>query len=469
MKVNGLMIDCSRLMERHEYYRRLVDFMADWGMNALVLHFSDDFGLAVRLPGFGSLAMPRAFSTRDIRNLTAHAKSRGIDIIPELEVFGHTRYLTDHPDYAHLFAGRKTRRLLFNAIDPLNAETLRLMRKLIRSTAKVFPSDFLHLGCDEVNLKDYCRERGMDEADVWTDYVNAMAGEALAAGKKPMIWGDHPAADGRIAAKLRKDLILVEWRYTAGIRDTVLPVLERAGFTDFIVAPSLACYSHRFLPPEAALENTKRMARIGARHRVMGLVNTIWCPWRYLQNALYYGIAYSALSVRGGGPVDKKAFHGEFAAKVLGTELARPLDRFLTAYPKMSINNVLARKIASKNPAFIESEWDELRRVNTLGRRALPAAEAYTPKRNADIWEGMVLACLAAWLCSEWCLLRAEPSCTAERRAAFNALLRSTRRRLDAEWDRTRYADDPQKRRTAFPDHADQYALVLMKRLSYLK
>ncbi|MCX6993248.1 MAG: hypothetical protein NT011_08930 [Kiritimatiellaeota bacterium] len=41
MKISGIMIDCSRLLERHAYYYRLIDFMADWETNTLVWYFTD--------------------------------------------------------------------------------------------------------------------------------------------------------------------------------------------------------------------------------------------------------------------------------------------------------------------------------------------------------------------------------------------------------------------------------------------
>jgi N-acetyl-beta-hexosaminidase len=58
MKMNGLLIDWARLLEPLTYYYRLITFMSDWMMNPLVLHFSDDLGLAVKLPGFEYLATP---------------------------------------------------------------------------------------------------------------------------------------------------------------------------------------------------------------------------------------------------------------------------------------------------------------------------------------------------------------------------------------------------------------------------
>ena len=50
--IDGVLIDCSRTMERHEYYFKLIDFMAEWGLNTLFFHFTDDHGCAVQLPGF---------------------------------------------------------------------------------------------------------------------------------------------------------------------------------------------------------------------------------------------------------------------------------------------------------------------------------------------------------------------------------------------------------------------------------
>jgi hypothetical protein len=40
LKINGLLIDCARTIEKHGYYSLLVDFMADWGMNTLLFHFT---------------------------------------------------------------------------------------------------------------------------------------------------------------------------------------------------------------------------------------------------------------------------------------------------------------------------------------------------------------------------------------------------------------------------------------------
>ncbi len=79
--------------------------MAEWGMATLVFHFTDDHGCAVRLPAFERLALPNTFSAEKAKELVEFAARRGIEVIPELEAFGHTRCLTGRPEHAHLYAG----------------------------------------------------------------------------------------------------------------------------------------------------------------------------------------------------------------------------------------------------------------------------------------------------------------------------------------------------------------------------
>ncbi|MGE5530081.1 MAG: family 20 glycosylhydrolase, partial [Patescibacteria group bacterium] len=436
--MNGLLFDCSRLLEPLGYYRRLIAFMAEWGMDTLVLHFADDYGCALRLPGFEELAMPGAFTSDELQELIGFARDRGIEVIPEIEAFGHTRYITDHPRYRHLYAGRWTRNLRFNAIDPLHPETHRLMRRLIAVVAEAFPSRYLHLGCDEVNMEDYCRQKGLAVDAVWTRYVNGLIELAHKAGKTPMIWADHVAGKEEIARRLRKDVVLVDWRYDPDIEDDVIPRLKQAGFRDLVAAPSVACWRHRFLPTAEALENTARMALYAARHDILGVITTVWCPWRYLQNAMYYGIAYSARAAAAGGRPDPEEFNRDFARRVFGTDLTPALAAFLADWPELAIDRILAQKIARRRPAFTCEEIGRLRAVNRLGRRVLRAVEGYVPRANPDIWGGMVLAACCAWLCSEGMLLRLLSSPARTRKDRYNRLLAGARREMDAEWDRTR-------------------------------
>ncbi len=463
--VNGLMIDCSRLIERHDYYFRLVDFMADWGMNTLLLHFSDDHGLAIALPGFEDLAVTEAFGRTEIEALVAHAGERGIDIIPELETFGHTRYITDVPTYAHLAAEEYSDVLRFNAVDPLHPGVITLMERLIQATGDLFASDYIHLGCDEVDITRYCQERGLDEQAVWTDYVNQMIWLARQAGKEPMIWADHPTRDEEIARRLRKDVILVDWRYDPAVEEGVLPRRRTMGFERLVVAPSLACWHQRFLPTTRALRNTERMIEFGQRHEALGVINTVWCPYRYLQNALWYGVAYSAHVAEHGPATDLRAFHRRFTRDMFGGALTDELHDYLTRWPGFDIWPTISRASLDPNVALAAEEDAHLRQVNRLGRELLPFAARFEPDDGHDVWRGMTLAAQCAWLISERHVLASQKAVARRRRDAYRRLLSEVRAALETEWDATRFPDDPQKAEPKFVERRDQYALILMRDL----
>lgn len=92
-KMRGLMLDAGRVPEKLEYYRRMVEFCAEWGFNTLQFRLADDQGSALRFTSVpGILTHKNAFTGDQLRSLAEYSRSRGVDMIPELESFGHTGF-----------------------------------------------------------------------------------------------------------------------------------------------------------------------------------------------------------------------------------------------------------------------------------------------------------------------------------------------------------------------------------------
>jgi len=68
--------------------------MAEWGLNTLWWHFADDEGFTLKLSGHPELASPRALSKAKMKRLLDKAGQLGIDVVPEVESLGHTRWIT---------------------------------------------------------------------------------------------------------------------------------------------------------------------------------------------------------------------------------------------------------------------------------------------------------------------------------------------------------------------------------------
>ena len=140
-KMRGLMVDAGRVPESLEYYRRIVDFCADWELNALHFRLADDQGSALNFASVRDLVTHKnAFAPEQLRSLAEHAKTRGIDLIPELESFGHTGYITRSAAYAHLLDRETQGPSEFTGVIPVHPETLELFNKLYLEVATIFPS-----------------------------------------------------------------------------------------------------------------------------------------------------------------------------------------------------------------------------------------------------------------------------------------------------------------------------------------
>ena len=78
-----------------DYYRRLIAFSADWGFNALVFRLADDQGAAIRFESHPEFFTHKnALTAAQVRELVAYGQQRGVELIPEIESFGHTKFIT---------------------------------------------------------------------------------------------------------------------------------------------------------------------------------------------------------------------------------------------------------------------------------------------------------------------------------------------------------------------------------------
>src|SRR6476619_6734105 len=93
LRLRGFMVDPPRTPESMDYYRRLIAFSADWGFNALVFRLADDQGAAIRFESHPEFFTHKnALTAAQVRELVAYGQQRGVELIPEIESFGHTKF-----------------------------------------------------------------------------------------------------------------------------------------------------------------------------------------------------------------------------------------------------------------------------------------------------------------------------------------------------------------------------------------
>jgi hexosaminidase len=159
----GLMIDVSRHFVPIDTLKRNIDGLAATKMNVLHLHLSDDQGFRMaskefpKLTGMGSDG--KFYTQEEVRELIAYAGDRGIRVVPEFDMPGHTTaWFVGYPAIASGPGPYQIERkwgIFDPAMDPTREETYTFLDKFIGEMAEVFPDHYFHIGGDEVNGKQW--------------------------------------------------------------------------------------------------------------------------------------------------------------------------------------------------------------------------------------------------------------------------------------------------------------------------
>ena len=301
------MVDAGRVPESLDYYRRVIEFCAEWDLNTLHFRLTDDQGSALRFTSVPDLVTHRnAFTPEQLRGLADYSKHHGVDLIPEIESFGHTGYITRSPAYAHILDSSPQNASEFTGVCPVDPETLHIFEKLYRETTAIFPSVYLHGGCDEVNWGGSALSRKALEtrtrAQIWAEYLNSLHRIAQSLGKEFIVWGDVVVhKEPTILPQLNKNIIVMDWNYSetspGKIEETYLKI--RANGSRAIGAPALIRY---LWGPRAGTQQLRNIDAFADSYRrpddpaSLGVVLTNWIPSRYIQNSIWDGFAYAAVA-----------------------------------------------------------------------------------------------------------------------------------------------------------------------------
>ena len=221
----GLLIDVSRHFIPIDVLKRNVDGLAAVKMNVLHWHLSDDQGFRVeskkfpRLQEMGSDGM--YYTQGEIRDFIAYAHQRGVRIVPEFDMPGHSRsWVIGYPELAS-GTGPYTLENGDPIMDPTREATYKFLDKFIGEMAKLFPDAYFHIGGDEVDgkewdknpkIQEFIHAHGMKSNQDLQAYFNQRLQKILAKNHKIMVGWDeilHP--------DLPKTIVVQSWRGQASL------------------------------------------------------------------------------------------------------------------------------------------------------------------------------------------------------------------------------------------------------------
>jgi hexosaminidase len=159
----GLMIDSSRHFIPVEVIKRNIDGLEAVKMNVFHWHLSDNQGFRVESHKFPKLQESGSdglyYTQEQIRDVTAYARDRGVRVVPEFDMPGHsTAWFAGYPELASGKGPYQIERkwgVFDPAMDPTSEKTYKFLNELVGEMAKLFPDQFFHIGGDEVNGKEW--------------------------------------------------------------------------------------------------------------------------------------------------------------------------------------------------------------------------------------------------------------------------------------------------------------------------
>jgi hexosaminidase len=239
----GLMIDVCRHWMPVEVVKRNLDGMAAVKLNVFHWHLSDNQGFRVESKVFPKLQEMGSdghyYTQEQVKNVIAYARDRGIRVVPEFDMPGHTTaWFVGYPVLASGPGPYTIERhwgIFDPVMDPTREEVYQFLDRFIGEMAALFPDEYFHIGGDEVNgkqwnsssrIRAYLTAHGMKtDADLQAYFEQRVVALVLKHGKKVIGWDEvlHPGVP--------KDIMIQSWRGQKSLAEAA-----RGGYTGILSA-----------------------------------------------------------------------------------------------------------------------------------------------------------------------------------------------------------------------------------------
>ncbi|WP_063891781.1 family 20 glycosylhydrolase [Paenibacillus sp. Soil787] len=274
----GLMLDVARHFFAVDQVKRQIDLASQYKINKLHMHLSDDQAWRIEIKSRPDLVQigskgqvgggPGGYYTQEqFKDIVSYAAERYIEVIPEIDMPGHTNaalasYGELNPD-GQRKAMRTDTAVGYSSLMPRSEVTYTFVDDVIRELAAISPSPYIHIGGDEAQsttAADY---------DYFIGRVTTIVNNY---GKKVIGWDPSDTSSGATS-----DSILQDWHCT-----TSTGTSAKTKGMKVIVSPANAYLDQKYYS-DTPLGLTWR-----------GLINTNtaynWNPTDCISGANIYGI-----------------------------------------------------------------------------------------------------------------------------------------------------------------------------------
>ncbi|KAK9684152.1 hypothetical protein RND81_10G190100 [Saponaria officinalis] len=192
----GLLIDTSRHYLPTYVIKQIIDSMSYAKLNVLHWHIIDEESFPIETPTYpylwkGAYSKWERYTVEDANEIVNFAKTRGVHVMPEMDVPGHARsWGVGYPD---LWPSSTCK----EPLDVSKNFTFDVISGILNDLRSIFPFELFHLGGDEVNtgcwnttphIKQWLIDHNMTTKDAYRYFVLEAQELAISNNRTPVNW-----------------------------------------------------------------------------------------------------------------------------------------------------------------------------------------------------------------------------------------------------------------------------------------
>jgi len=274
----GLLIDPCRHWMPVDVIKRNLDAMAAVKMNVLHWHLTEDQGFRVEshtFPKLHQMGSDGNFYTQEqIRDIIAYAGDRGIRVVPEFDIPGHTTsWFVGYPELASAPGPYTIERhygIMNPAMNPAQEYTYEFLDQFLSEMAELFPDEYMHIGGDEVGgdhwdaneqIQEFMKENGLDDNHELQAYFNRRVLEILTDNEKKMVGWDEI-----FQPELPQNIVIQSWRGQEALIDAAkrgYQTMLSNGYYIDLIQPADYHYLNDPVPLDADLTDEQKDLILG--------------------------------------------------------------------------------------------------------------------------------------------------------------------------------------------------------------
>ncbi len=181
--------DTKHHQDRIETLKRHLDWAAYFKVNAVAFEMEDKY----EYPSHPIIGAPGAFTKAEMQDLTAYARERFIQLVPDVQAPAHLAYVLKHKEFEHLKADGSNYQICM-----CDEEAMRLIQDMYQDMIDATPGvDYFLVSTDEVyfaGICDKCKNEYNEKnrSQAWVDYAVRMNKWMSERGRRMISWIEYP-------------------------------------------------------------------------------------------------------------------------------------------------------------------------------------------------------------------------------------------------------------------------------------